>query len=85
MKNINIKLICTSTVITCIVVGYKYYSIHFANTFVLGGAVPTWFVLLILLVPVSPLLGRALKYVTNNNYDLNSDLAELINSLKGDE
>lgn len=83
MKNINKKLICVSAGVTCIAVGYKYYSINFSNTFILGGAVPIWFILLILLVPVSPLVGKVLKKSSEVTSDT-EELGELISNLKGE-
>lgn len=63
---------------------YKLYDIYLGGRMTLGGTVPSWFVFLILLVPISPLVGKTLKG-TDKGISDDSDIAELINELKGDK
>lgn len=67
------------------IVIYKLYETYLGNNMTFGGVVPTWFVFLILLVPVSPLIGKVLKKDGNKISETDGDLAKLINNLKGEE
>ncbi|WP_195618925.1 hypothetical protein [Clostridium paraputrificum] len=67
------------------IVIYKLYETYLGNNMTLGGVIPTWFVFLILLVPVSPLIGKLLKKDNDKISESNGDLAELISNLKGED
>lgn len=67
------------------IVTYKLYETYLGNNMTFGGVVPTWFVFLILLVPVSPLIGKVLKKDGNKISETDGDLAKLISNLKGEE
>lgn len=67
------------------IVIYKLYETYLGNNMTFSGVVPTWFVFLILLVPVSPLIGKVLKKDGNKISETDGDLAKLISNLKGEE
>ena len=67
------------------IVIYKLYETYLGKNMTFGGVVPTWFVFLILLVPVSPLIGKVLKKDDNKISETDGDLANLISNLKGEE
>lgn len=67
------------------IVIYKLYETYLGNNMTFSGVVPTWFVFLILLVPVSPLIGKVLKKDGNKISETDGDLAKLISNLKGEK
>lgn len=67
------------------IVIYKLYEMYLGNNMTFGGVIPTWFVFLTLLVPVSPLIGKVLKKDDNKISETDGDLAKLISNLKGEE
>lgn len=65
------------------VLAYQYYNTYLAKSLTIGNTVPSWFTLLVLLVPVSPLIGKAISKIKKSKV-ASDDLVEIINSINGD-
>lgn len=62
---------------------YKYYLLYLSNNTLLGGIVPGWFILLLIMVPASPVVGKIVLILKNKTVNVDDDcLQDLIAKLK---